>query len=106
MNAEERIQTLKQIPPDSNFQRKQKIRTAIALTLATLISILFLVYAFIQKLEAEKQYEISERLRIEAEAQKKVAEHLKAAAEYQRMLAEKNASEAAKALEECRNGKK
>lgn len=106
MNAEERIQMLKQIPPDSNFEKKGKFRTAIVLTLATVISILFLVFAFIQKLEAEKQREISERLQMEAERQRELAVQQKIAAEYQLRQAEQNATEAAKALEECQNSKR
>ena len=106
MNAEEKIQMLKQVSPDSNFEKKRKVRTAIVLTISTLVSVLFLIYAFVQKLEADKQREIAVKSQLEAEVQRAAAERQREVAEYQRMLAEKSALEAAKALEECRNSKK
>lgn len=38
--------------------------TSIVMSLATLLSVLFLVYAFVQKLEADKQKEIAIKSRL------------------------------------------
>jgi len=74
MNAEERIQMLKQVPADSNFERKRKIRTAIALSVATALSVLSLIFAFIQKQEADRQRNVAVEQRMEAEKQREQAE--------------------------------
>ena len=106
MNAEERIQMLKQIPPQSSFEKKRKIKTTIVLTLATLISLLFLVYAFIKKLEADKQREIAVIEKMEAERQRTLAEQMRLTAVYQQMQSEKARVLAEEALAACEKSKK
>ena len=106
MNAEERIQMLKQIPPQSNFEKKQKVRTSIILTLATVISILFLFYAFKQKLEAERQRDIATVLKEEAMKSREQAEKMRLTAVYQQMQAEKARVAAEEALAACEKSKK
>ena len=102
MSAEDNMNTLKQIPPVSNFERKRARRSAIALAASTIISILLFIYAFLQKKEADKQaiesakYKvIAEKVKEEAVAaqmeamrQRKMAEAAQALAETQRVLAE------------------
>ena len=106
MDAEERIQMLRQIPPQSNFEKKQKMRTAIVLTLATIISLLFLVYAFMQKLEADKQRAIAVAEKMEADQQRAEAEKMRLMAEYQKIEAEKQRALAEEALAACEKSKK
>lgn len=112
MNADERIQTLNQVPPLSNFEKKRKFRAAIVLALSTLMSIFFLVYAFIQKQEADKNFETLIQLRTENEQLKQIAEAARMEADRQRSIAmynEKSAVEARhqaeKALQECKKRK-
>lgn len=106
MNAEEQLRNLKQIPPLTKEEKRRKIMTAITLAFAAAISVLFLLYAFIQKQEAEKQKELSVQLKAEAEKQREIAEH-------QRLLAEKAMEEAMRlrvlaeeALRNCENRKR
>jgi len=106
MNAEERIDMLKQIPPQSNFEKKQKIRTAIVLTLATFISLMFLIYAFMQKQESDRQAEIAIAAKEEAMAARQEAEKMKLVAEYSRMEADKQRALAEEALLNCEKSKK
>jgi hypothetical protein len=106
VNAEERVQMLKQIPPQSNFEKKQKIKTAIVLTLATVVSILFLVYAFMQKLEADKQRSMAVAAQQEAEKQRGEAEKMRLTVQYQLMQAEKQREAAAAALAACEQSKR
>ena len=53
MDAEEQNRKLKQIPQLTKAEKRKKLTTAITLALAALISVLFLIYAFIQKQQAD-----------------------------------------------------
>ena len=99
MNAEDQIRNLKQILPLSNEEKRKKIKTSIVLTMATLISVLFLMYAFVKKLEAEKQTKIATKQRELAIQNFKKAQAAREEAEKQRALAEE-------ALAACEKSKK
>ncbi len=74
MNAEEQIQMLKQIPPQSKAEKSRNLRRAVVLAMATVVSVLFLVYAFVQKLEADNQRISAEKMHGEILVQKAAAE--------------------------------
>ncbi len=92
MNAEDQIRQLKQISPLTKEEKRKKLMTAIMLSISTFISVLFLVYAFIQKQEADFQKGAAVKAQIEAEQNFKLAEE-------QRALA-------LQALENCKKGKR
>ena len=106
MNAEEQIRNLKHIPPLSNEEKRKKIMTSIVLTMATLISVLFLVYAFVQKLEADKQRALAVEAMEEANKQRTEAEKMRITAQYQQMQAEKSRTQAEEALAACEKSKR
>lgn len=106
MNAEDQIRNLKQIPPLSKEEKRKKVMTSIILTLSTIISILFLIYAFMQKLEADMQRKAAEEARIEAEHQRTEAEKMRLTAEYAKAEAEKQRALAVEALAACEKSKK
>jgi Flp pilus assembly protein TadB len=106
MDAQDRIQMLKQIPPISKEEKSRKLKSSIILFFATLISILFLVYAFIQKQEADKQKEIAVRAMTMAEEQRAEAEQQRRAAEAARIEAVNQQALAAEALANCEKNKK
>jgi len=54
--------------------RKNVIKTAIILTLSAIVCVLFLMYAFAQKAEADKQREIAEQQSVAAMAARREAE--------------------------------
>src|SRR5688572_33137471 len=101
MNAEDQIRNLKQIPPRSKEETRKKITTGIVLAMATVISVLFLVYAFVQKLEADKQRALAVEATKEAEKQRTEAEKMRITAQYQQMEAEKSRAQAEAALAAC-----
>lgn len=82
-------QRIKELEQKRKLQRAR--RTALVLATATIVSLLFLIFAFIKKLEADD-------LRIEAEAQKIEAEKARDDADSQRKVAlsEKEKAEAAR----------
>lgn len=94
MRAEDNINMLKQIPPPSNFEKQRARRTAVVLAASTIISILFFIYAFLQKLEANKQAATAQKFRVEAEA-------LRVEAENQREIAEQERKRTQSALQEA-----
>ncbi|GEM_PF-2368119 len=106
MNAEDHIQKLKKIPPLTKEEKRKQLTTAIVLALATLLSVIFLLYAFIQKLEADKQTALAIEMRMEAEKQREEAERQRLMAEYQKMEAEKQRVLALEALANCEKSKR
>jgi energy-coupling factor transporter ATP-binding protein EcfA2 len=61
-------QRIKELEQKRKLQRAR--RTALVLATATIISLLFLIFAFIQKLEADEQRDLGVSLRTQAEASK------------------------------------
>jgi energy-coupling factor transporter ATP-binding protein EcfA2 len=97
---------------NQELQQKRLLRrarlTAIVLAIATLISLLFLLYASLQKIEADRQYEFARQKATEAEDQRKAAElsrdEAQAAlriADHERLRAEQAKEELIKALAEA-----
>jgi hypothetical protein len=70
----------------------------ILLVVMTIVTLMFFGYAVIQKLEADKQFELAVASRIEAEKMAIMSEDIKREAEKQRLLAK----EATEALAACR----
>lgn len=106
MNAEEQLRKLKQVPALSREEKRKKIITSVVLAIATLVSVLFLVYAFMQKLEADQLRIEAEQFRMEAERQKTIAEQNEAMAMASRAEAERQRALAEQALEDCRKSKR
>ena len=106
MDADEQIRKLKQIPPLSKEEKRSKLKTFIVLSLATFISVLFLVYAFIQKLEADKQKEVSVQFIVEAQKQREEAEKQRAMAFAAQKEADKQRVLAIEALKNCEKNKR
>lgn len=113
MDAEEQLRKLKQTPPVTKEEKRRKLTTAITLALATLLSVLFLVYAFVKKLEADALRIEAQEQRVEAEKQREEAVKQRLTAEYSRHAAELVREEAEKqsllaheALENCRKSKR
>jgi regulatory protein YycI of two-component signal transduction system YycFG len=69
------------------------LKTAIVLIVAVLVSLVFLMYAFVQKAEADKQRQI-------AVEQARMAEQMQQMAVTERQLAEKRYQEALKVIAE------
>lgn len=65
-------QRIKELEQKRKLQRAR--RTALVLATATIISILFLIYAFVQKLEADANFKLAEVRRIESDNLRKDAE--------------------------------
>lgn len=65
-------QRIKELEQKRKLQRAR--RTALVLATATIISILFLIYAFVQKLQADENYKLAEQRRIESDNLRKDAE--------------------------------
>src|SRR6478752_5455053 len=111
MNAEDRIRQLKQVPPLTKEEKRKKLMTAVMLSISTFISLLFLVYAFIQKQEADYQKEAAVKAQVIAEQnfklaeeQRKLAQAAQVEAEHQHILAEQQHALALQALEDCKKG--
>ncbi len=92
-------QRIKELEQRRKLQRAR--RTALVLATATIISVLFLIYAFIQKLEADKQTVIAQANLIESQRQEKLAKEAQAIAEEQRKAADAARIEAVAAKEEA-----
>jgi WD40 repeat protein len=58
-------QRIKELEQKRKLQRAR--RTALVLATATIISVLFLIYAFVQKLEADRNFKLAEDRRIESD---------------------------------------
>jgi hypothetical protein len=67
MNAEELLERAKFYVQVAKTQRKRAVMTSVTLIAAALISLLFLVYAFIQKGLAEESQALAYRMKLEAE---------------------------------------
>jgi choline-glycine betaine transporter len=113
MDAEEQLRKLKQITPITKEEKRKQLRTSIVLALATLLSVLFLVYAFIQKLEADKQAELATEMKMEAERQRAEADKHRLTAEHERHQAmaardeaERQRALAEEALANCQKSKR
>lgn len=94
------------IPPMSKEEKRRKLMSTVALSLSTFISVLFLIFAFTKKLEADdlrkeadKQTQIAKENLIESQRQEKLAKEAKEQADIQRALA-------LQALEDCKRGKR
>jgi WD40 repeat protein len=99
-------QRIKELEQKRKLQRARM--TAIVMGSATIISLIFLIFAFIQKAEADKARAAADEQRIlavenekVAKKQTEIAEHEKAEAIKARAEAEKQKSEAEKAKEEA-----
>jgi hypothetical protein len=94
-------------------QRKKARITAVVLGAATIISLIFLLFAFIQKMEANRARAEADALRVEMESMKKMAyEQMEQAklfqmkAEEERIKLEKIAMENTRLLEACAKSKR
>lgn len=113
MNADEQLRRLRQTPLPTPEEKKRKMVSSILLTLATLLSVLFLVYAFMQKLEADAQREKAvvaqqqaEESFAEAERQRQIALEEKEKAEIAKLEAERQQAIAQQALDDCKKTKR
>lgn len=91
-----------------NQLRKQLKRTRILAFVVCIFCGLFLIYAYVQKLEADRNLFIAQRAQAELESQRRLAQQNQAvAAENEKRarqmenLARQNEAAAKKALEEC-----
>jgi hypothetical protein len=80
-------QRIKELEQKRKLQRAR--RTALVLATATIISVLFLIYAFLQKLEADKQTQLALFNLEESKRQEKRAKDALEVAEIQRRIADK-----------------
>jgi WD40 repeat protein/energy-coupling factor transporter ATP-binding protein EcfA2 len=92
-------QRIKELEQKRKLQRAR--RTALVLATATIISILFLIYAFIQKLEADKNLAESIKQEQRAKAATVVANQQRAAAEAAKVEADKQRAAAVEAKNEA-----
>lgn len=106
MTAEEHIKKLHEKSKPTKEEIKRARRIAIVLAASTVVSILFLVFAFVQKTEADKLQELTLELRVELLEVKEQAEQAQQEAEMQRAFAFKAQLDAQQALEECNKNKK
>ena len=106
MDAEEQLRRLRQTPQPTPEEKKRKMASSILFTLATLLSVLFLVYAFVKKTEADKFRVEAENLRVEAVRQERLAKEAQAMTELQRAAAEQAKAEALQALTDCEKSKR
>lgn len=86
-------------------QRKARI-TAITLAGLTVFSILCLVFAYIQRMDADRTRELAARCYEQLQSAELLAQQSQAEAERQRAIAEHQTVMAMSALEECKNKKK
>ena len=103
MKAEDLIKKLKEQPSVDPEQLKRSRRIALVLAASTIVSILFLIYGFLQRLEADKQFKLAVQYKMEliqakeeAEKMKLIAEAAKAEVQEQRDLAEQRLIECEK----------
>jgi uncharacterized protein YdbL (DUF1318 family) len=106
MKAEDLIKKLSEQAPVDPEQLKRARRTALVLATTTIVSILFFIYAFLQKQEADKQFTIAEQFRVELQIAKDEAQRQRAIAELSRAEAEKQRELAEQALAECEKSKR
>ncbi|HET9053269.1 MAG TPA: hypothetical protein VFM90_03800 [Cyclobacteriaceae bacterium] len=96
MTAEELNKKLHEKPKSTKEEVKRARRTAIVLAASTVIAILFFVYAFIKKTEADAQRELALKLQMELQEVKEQAEQEKQKAKMQQMVAMEARHEAEK----------
>lgn len=106
MSAEDQIRQLKQIPPLTKEEKRRKLMTGVMLSISTFISVLFMVYAFIQKQEADYQKEAAVKAQIEAEKNFMLAEEQRSIAQAAQVEAEQQRALALQALEDCKKTKR
>jgi choline-glycine betaine transporter len=106
MKAEDLNKKLNQQPQVDPEQLKRSRRIAIVLATATIITILFLIYSFLQKLEADKNFELAEKFRMEAQLAQEEAQMQRALAEATKAESEKQRQLAEQALAECEKSKR
>lgn len=82
----------------SNSENRKSRTVAILLAVLIVTSTLSLVFAFIQKQEADGQRSLATEQKLETEKQRELAEQQRVVAEYHRRQAER-------VLEDCRNSK-
>ncbi len=92
-------QRIKELEQKRKLQRART--TALVLATATIISVLFLIYAFVQKLEADNQRIAADIARVEADKLRVKAEDALKDAEIQRKAAELARAAAVKAQKEA-----
>jgi energy-coupling factor transporter ATP-binding protein EcfA2 len=97
-------QRMKELEQKRKLQRART--TAIVLATATIISILFLIYAFLQKIEADVQRDLAEGQRIEAQEQRDRAVILQLKAEEAEKVANDERQKAVDALAFAREQQK
>jgi hypothetical protein len=106
MKAEDLIKKLNEQPPVDPEQLKRARRTALFLATTTIISILFFIYAFLQKQEADKQFQVAEQYKMELQIAKVEAQRQRAIAELARDEAMKQRELAEQALAECEKSRR
>ena len=84
---------------------KQKIKTSLVLIISTLLSLALLVYAFMQKKEADLQYVKAVEAEMRAEQALKEADQQRVVAIHQAHEAAKNLEQAMQELQDCKNKK-
>lgn len=97
-------QRIKELEQKRKLQRART--TALVLATATIISILFLIYAFVQKLEADDARQQAEVNLIESQRQEKLAKEAQAFAELQRAAANAERLKAEAAQKEAEEQRK
>jgi len=105
MSAEDQINMLNQIPPVSNFEMRRSRRIAVVLAAAMILSILFFVYAFLQRIEADKQRAIAIVNLEEARRSEQEGMIMAEMARKQQAIAEQQLTQALQALENCKKSK-
>lgn len=93
-------------PDPAKEQIKRARRVALVLATSTVISVLCLAFAFIQKTEADRLYARLMGSQARAIEALQIAEKSREEAAQQRAVAEQSQLEAVRALEECAKNKK
>ena len=82
------------------------IKKNILLGVMTILALIFFVFGYIQKIEADRQTELALTLKQEAETQRVEAEKMRLMAEYHQMEAEKQKASVLEALAACEKSKR
>lgn len=86
--------------------KKQLMRTRIFFFITLVVCVLFFVFAYVQKLEADRQTELSIQLRQQAQQMSEMAKASEAEAIRQREIALQAAVAAKEALDQCQKKSK
>lgn len=105
MKAEDLIKKLKEQPSVDPEQLKRSRRIALVLAASTIVSILFLIYGFLQKLEADKQFKLAVQYKMELTHAMKEVEELRLISDVAKAEAEKQRNLAEQRLIECEKSK-